>query len=87
MSRAKPFAVERDPEVVAARLAACGRPVWPSVLAFQRDFAGLRWPSNELALEFREIEPDPDDPFHLDDRIPRDASGVARSGSGASSAG
>jgi hypothetical protein len=69
LSRAQPFAVERDPSAVAAKLTACGRPAWESVLDFQRDIGGLRWPSNELAIQFREIEPDEDDLLHLEETM------------------
>jgi hypothetical protein len=69
LSRAKPFAVERDPAAVAAKLTALGRPAWPSVVAFQRDLAGLRWASNELAVQFWEVEPDQDDPLRLEETM------------------
>ena len=69
VARAEPFAVEREEPAVAARLAACGRPVWRCLLDFQRDFAGLRWPSNELAIQFTEIEPDQEDPLHLEETM------------------
>jgi len=63
LSRATPIHVERDRDVLSARLTALGRREWPAALDFQRDLAGLGWPSNVLGIELRPIEADPDDPL------------------------
>jgi len=35
--------VERDPQVIAAKLRTAERPVWPSVVEFERTYGGLVW--------------------------------------------
>src|SRR6185312_16586330 len=52
--------VERDPEVIAAKLRTAERPVWPSVVDFERTYGGLVWKRrddrDELGIYYRPCE-------------------------------